>query len=138
MQPRKENGASPTKVQRHPKYYTAHHTPHSPRCHSCGVILPTLEDLEPVFAELQRAKQQASVLRFMVEHPYSHTDVIARKGGAINVPDCVKHLRPKLERHGFVILHYVAPRENRFGELSPLHRWYVGRLQDHIGDTAGV
>jgi len=95
---------------------------------TCVNNLAALEDLESVFTDLQSADQQASVLRFMVEHPHSYTDVIAREGGAINVPDCVKHLRPKLERHGFVILHYPAPRENRFGNMSPLHRWYVGWL----------
>ena len=94
--------------------------------------LVTIEELEPVFTELQSAKQQASVLRFMAEHPYSHTDVIARGGGAINVPDCVKNLRSKLERHGFLILHYPAPRENRFGNMSPMHRWYVGRLSKSL------
>jgi len=90
--------------------------------------LATLEDLEPVFTDLQRADQQAAVLKFIAENPHSYTDVIARKAGAINVPDCIQHLRPKLERYGFAILHYAAPRENRFGTLSPLHRWYVGPL----------
>lgn len=98
--------------------------------------LATMEELEPVFTELQSAKQRVSVLRFMVEHPYSHTDVIARGGGAINVPYCVKRLRPKLELHGFAILHYPDPRENRFGAMSPLHRWYVGRLSNRIDDMA--
>jgi len=102
---------------------------------TCANNLATLEDLKAVFADLRSADQQASVLKFMVEHPHSHTDVIAREGGAINVPDCVKHLRPKLERHGFLILHYPAPRENRFGNMSSLHKWYVGRLPKHPGQA---
>jgi len=97
--------------------------------------LATIEELKPVFTELQSAKQQASVLRFLAKHPHSYTDVIAREGGAINVPDCVKHLRPKLERHGFAIRHYSAPRENRFGNMSPLHRWYVGRIPMQTGKS---
>jgi len=98
---------------------------------TCTNNLATLEDLESVFTDLQSADQQASVLRFMVERPHSYTDVIAREAGSINVPDTVKHLRPKLERYGFAILHYAAPRENRFGGMSSLHKWYVGRLPKH-------
>lgn len=87
------------------------------------------ELLEKVLKELAPAKQQKSVLEFIIQNPFSYTDAICKGGGCINLPDVVQHLRPKLHRHGLQILSFADPRPNRFGGKSPLHRWWLTRLE---------
>ena len=41
---RNQKGASPTKVQRHSKYYGTHYTKYPARCHCCEVILLATEE----------------------------------------------------------------------------------------------
>lgn len=86
------------------------------------------EIIEKVLAELAPAKQQCAVFQYMLEHPLSYTDAIAREAGAINVPDVVQNLKPKLHKHGLQILSFADPRPNRFGGKSPLHRWHVVQI----------
>ena len=83
--------------------------------------------IEKALEVLKRAKQQATVFRFITENPHSYTHVIARESGCINIPDCTKHIQEKIDPIGLVIAHYLPSSRpmTRHGTILATHRWLI-------------
>ena len=84
-------------------------------------------NIEKALAVLKRAKQQATVFRFISDNPHSYTHVIARESGCINIPDCTKHIQEKIDPFGLVIAHYLPSSRpmTRHGTILATHRWLI-------------
>ena len=89
------------------------------------MIDPT--SIEKALAVLKRAKQQATVFRFISDNPHSYTHVIAREAGCINIPDCTKRIQEKIDPLGLVIAHYLPAARplTRHGAILATHRWLI-------------
>lgn len=83
--------------------------------------------IEKALDVLNRAKQQATVFRFINENPHSYTHVIAREAGCINIPDCTKRIQEKIDPLGLVIAHYLPAARplTRHGAILATHRWLI-------------
>ena len=90
-----------------------------------SMIDPT--SIEKALDVLKRAKQQATVFRFISDNPHSYTHVIAREAGCINIPDCTKRIQEKIDPFGLVIVHYLPSRRpmTRHGTILATHRWLI-------------
>ena len=84
-------------------------------------------NIEKALAVLKRAKQQATVFRFISDNPHSYTHVIAREAGCINIPDCTKRIQKKIDPLGLVIAHYLPAARplTRHGTMLSTHRWLI-------------
>ena len=84
-------------------------------------------NIEKALEVLKRAKQQATVFRFINENPHSYTHVIAREAGCINIPDCTKRIQKKIDPLGLVIAHYLPSSRpmTRHGTILATHRWLI-------------
>lgn len=84
-------------------------------------------NIEKALAVLKRAKQQATVFRFISDNPHSYTHVIAREAGCINIPDCTKRIQEKIDPFGLVIAHYLPSSRpmTRHGTILATHRWLI-------------
>lgn len=87
------------------------------------------EQLEACLKDLSRSKQKCSVIEYIFNHPHALTHKIAAGGGAINVPNIAKIVRPICKRHGIYIINYlphsIHQHINRYGSKTPVHRWFL-------------
>jgi hypothetical protein len=84
-------------------------------------------NIEKALEALKKAKQQATVFKFINENPHSYTHVIAREAGCINIPDCTKRIQEKIDPFGLVIAHYLPSSRpmTRHGTILATHRWLI-------------
>ena len=84
-------------------------------------------NIEKALEVLKRAKQQATVFKFINNNPHSYTHVIAREAGCINIPDCTKRIQEKIDPFGLVIAHYLPAARplTRHGTILATHRWLI-------------
>ena len=84
-------------------------------------------NIEKALEVLKRAKQQATVFKFINNNPHSYTHVIAREAGCINIPDCTKRIQEKIDPFGLVIAHYLPSSRpmTRHGTILATHRWLI-------------
>ena len=84
-------------------------------------------NIEKALDVLKRAKQQATVFKFINDNPHSYTHIIAREAGCINIPDCTKRIQEKIDPFGLVIAHYLPAARplTRHGTILATHRWLI-------------
>ena len=84
-------------------------------------------NIEKALEVLKRAKQQATVFKFINDNPHSYTHIIAREAGCINIPDCTKRIQEKIDPFGLVIAHYLPAARplTRHGTILATHRWLI-------------
>jgi len=84
-------------------------------------------NIEKALEVLKRAKQQATVFKFINDNPHSYTHIIAREAGCINIPDCTKRIQEKIDPLGLVIAHYLPAARplTRHGAILATHRWLI-------------
>ena len=92
-------------------------------------------NIEKALEVLKRAKQQATVFKFINDNPHSYTHIIAREAGCINIPDCTKRIQEKIDPFGLIIAHYLPAARplTRHGTILATHRWLI--LNQNYFDT---
>lgn len=94
------------------------------------------KQLEKCVRDLGNSHQKVAVLKFIHDKPFSLTSEICTGGGAINVPQVVKELRPTCQRYGIAIFNYLPQQRHtsRHGTKSQLHRWFIESIEQERTD----